>query len=250
MSALIYGRQPMLEALKSKRSFNKIFIAKGSHGTIVKTIFRLAREQKIVVQFVEKKQLDTIVSSANHQGVAGQVSAVAYADFKEVLTRLKDKSDSVVMVLDRIMDPHNVGAIVRSSHLLGVDAVIIPKRHASGITETVVKVSAGAVEYVPIVQVVNLAEAVEKLKEAGFWIAAAVQNGSPCYSVDLKGKTALVMGSEGEGIQKLIVEKSDYLVSIPQQGKIDSLNVSSAAAVLLYEILRQKKQAYEKFHKP
>lgn len=240
MSEHIYGRQPLLEALKNQRSFNKIFIAKEAHGDIIKTIFRLAREQKIIVQFVDKKQLDKIVAAANHQGAVGMVSPVAYADFKEIVEKLKNRTEAVVVILDRIMDPHNLGAILRSAHLLGADAVVIPKRHASGITETVVKVSAGAAEYIPVAQVTNLVEAIEKLKANGFWIAAAVQNGTPCYHLDLRGKVAVVLGSEGYGIQKLILQRTDYLISIPQEGKIDSLNVSSAAGILLYEIRRQK----------
>lgn len=240
MSDVIFGRQPLLEALKNKRSFNKVFIATGLKGDIINTIFRLAREAKIVVQFVDKSRLDQMTDRANHQGVAGQVASVAYADLDEVLAAVADQPDALLLVLDRVTDPHNLGAIIRSAHLLGCRAVIIPKREACGITDTVAKVSAGAVEYLPVVQVNNLVQTVEKLKESGFWIAGADAAGKICFEQDLKGRLVLVLGSEGYGLQKLLLEKCDHVLAIPLTGKIDSLNVSCAASILLYEIYRQK----------
>ncbi len=240
MTGIIFGRQPLLEALKNKRSFNKIFIAKGLKGDIIDTIFRLAREAKVIVQFVDKQRLDYMTNKGNHQGVAGQAAEVAYAGLDHILAALAGKKDALVLVLDRITDPHNLGAIIRSAHLLACDAVIIPKRDAAGVTETVAKVSAGAVEYIPIIQVGNLVQTIETLKEQGFWIAGADAAGKKCFEQDLKGRLALVLGNEGYGLQKLVLEKCDLQVAIPLSGKLDSLNVSCAASILLYEIYRQK----------
>lgn len=242
MNNIIYGRHPVLEALKSSRSFNKIFIAKGLKGDIIDTIFRLGRAAKIVVQFVDKKRLDDLTDRANHQGVAAQIADIHYADLDKVLLALEGKTQALLLMLDRVTDPHNLGAILRSAYLLGCDGVIIPKRAAAQVTATVVKVSAGATEYIPVIQVNNLAQTIEKLKEKRFWVAAADASGKPCFEQELEGRLVLVLGSEGYGLQKLILEKSDFLIAIPVSGKIDSLNVSCAASVLLYEIIRQKTQ--------
>ncbi len=242
MAGIIFGRQPVLEVLKSKHSINKVYIAQGLKGSIIDTIFRLAREAKIVVQFVEKKRLDQITDRANHQGVAAQVASVTYAELDHILDTLENKKDALLVLLDRVTDPHNLGAIVRSAHQLGADAIIIPKRDACGINETVAKVSAGAIEYLPVVQANNLVQVIEKCKGRGFWIAGAEATGKKCFEQDLSGKLMLALGSEGYGLQKLILEKCDFAVAIPQSGKLDSLNVSCAASVLLYEIIRQRLQ--------
>lgn len=242
MAGIIFGRQPVLEVLKSKHSINKVYIAQGLKGSIIDTIFRLAREAKIVVQFIDKKRLDQITDRANHQGVAVQVASVAYADLDQVLDSLENKKDALLVLLDRVTDPHNLGAIVRSAHQLGADAVIIPKRDACGINETVAKVSAGAIEYLPVIQANNLVQVIEKCKTRGFWVAGAEATGKKCFEQDLTGKLILALGSEGYGLQKLMLEKCDFVVAIPQTGKLDSLNVSCAASVLLYEIIRQRLQ--------
>lgn len=242
MAGIIFGRQPVLEVLKSKHSINKVYIAQGLKGSIIDTIFRLAREAKIVVQFIEKKRLDQITDWANHQGVAAQVASVAYAELDQILNSLENKKDALLVLLDRVTDPHNLGAIVRSAHQLGADAIIIPKRDACGINETVAKVSAGAIEYLPVIQANNLVQVIEKCKARGFWVAGAETNGKKCFDQDLTGKLVLALGSEGYGLQKLILEKCDFVIAIPQTGKLDSLNVSCAASVLLYEIIRQRLQ--------
>lgn len=249
MTGIIYGRQVISEALKNNRSFNKIFLAKGLKGDIINTIFRLAREQKIVVQFVDKKRLDQLTNGANHQGVAGQIASINYADLNKVLAAAEQQQDILLVILDRINDPHNLGAVIRSAYVLGAEAVIIPKREACGITETVAKVSAGAVEYLPVIQVNNLVQVIGKLKEKGFWIVGADATGKICFEQDLAGKLVLVLGSEGYGLQKLIKEKCDFIIAIPQKTKVNSMNVSCAASVLLYEILRQKlKKSFAKNH--
>ncbi|MDD5756549.1 MAG: 23S rRNA (guanosine(2251)-2'-O)-methyltransferase RlmB [bacterium] len=242
MAGIIFGRQPVLEVLKSKHSINKVYIAQGLKGSIIDTIFRLAREAKIVVQFVEKKRLDQITDRANHQGVAAQIASVTYAELDHVLDNLENKKDALLVLLDRVTDPHNLGAIVRSAHQLGADAIIIPKRDACGINETVAKVSAGAIEYLPVVQANNLVQVIEKCKARGFWVAGAESDGKKCFEQDLSGKLMLALGSEGYGLQKLILGKCDFVIAIPQTGKLDSLNVSCAASVLLYEIIRQRLQ--------
>jgi 23S rRNA (guanosine2251-2'-O)-methyltransferase len=242
VAGIIFGRQPVLEVLKSQRSINKVYIVTGLKGSIIDTIFRLAREAKIVVQFIDKKRLDQITDRANHQGVAAQVASVTYADLDQILISLEDKKDALLVLLDRITDPHNLGAIVRSAHQLGADAIIIPKRDACGINETVAKVSAGAIAYMPVIQVNNLVQVIEKCKTSGFWVTGAESNGKKCFEQDLTGKIVLALGSEGYGLQKLILEKCDFVVAIPQTGKLDSLNVSCAASVLLYEIIRQRLQ--------
>lgn len=242
MAGIIFGRQPVLEVLKSKHSINKVYIAQGLKGSIIDTIFRLAREAKIVVQFIDKKRLDQITDRANHQGVAAQVASVAYAELDQILNILANKKDALLVLLDRVTDPHNLGAIVRSAHQLGADAIIIPKRDACGINETVAKVSAGAIEYLPVIQANNLVQVIEKCKASGFWVAGAEANGKKCFDQDLTGKLVLALGSEGYGLQKLILEKCDFVVAIPQTGKLDSLNVSCAASVLFYEISRQRLQ--------
>jgi 23S rRNA (guanosine2251-2'-O)-methyltransferase len=240
VAGVIFGRQPVLEVLKSRHSVNKVYIAKGLKGSIIDTIFRLAREARIVVQFIDKKRLDQITDSANHQGVAVQVASVAYAELDQILDNLENKKEALLVLLDRVTDPHNLGAVVRSAHQLGADAIIIPKRDACGVNETVAKVSAGAIEYIPVIQANNLVQAIEKCKARGFWVAGAESTGKKCFEQDLKGKLMLALGSEGYGLQKLILEKCDFVIAIPQTGKLDSLNVSCAASVLLYEIIRQR----------
>jgi len=242
MSGIIFGRQPVLEALKSSHSINKVYIAKGLKGSIIDTIFRLAREAKIVVQFVDKIKLDQVTDGGNHQGVALQVASVKYAELDQILDSLEEKKEALLVLLDRVTDPHNLGAIVRSAHQLGADAIIIPKRDACGINETVAKVSAGAIEYLPVIQANNLVQVIEKCKSRGYWVAGAESAGKQCFAQDLKGKIVLALGSEGYGLQKLILEKCDFVVAIPQIGKLDSLNVSCAASILLYEIIRQRLQ--------
>ncbi len=171
-----------------------------------------------------------------------QIASVTYADLDQVLDALEGKKEALLVLLDRVTDPHNLGAIVRSAHQLGADAIIIPKREACGINETVAKVSAGAIEYIPVIQISNLVQVIENCKTRGYWVAGADSTGKQCFEQDLKGKVVLVLGSEGYGLQRLLLDKCDFVVAIPQTGKLDSLNVSCAASILLYEIMRQRLQ--------
>jgi 23S rRNA (guanosine2251-2'-O)-methyltransferase len=237
---IIYGRHPISEAIRGKRKFKKIFIAKDSKGEAIDSIISNARDSKIKIEFVDKKQLDRMTKNANHQGAVAEIESRGYSNFDDVLISLESKPDALIIMLDRITDPHNLGAIIRSAHLLGADAVIISKRESAGITNTVAKTSAGAVEYIPIIQVVNLANTVDILEKKGFWILGADAGGKSCFDQRMRGKIVLIMGSEGEGMKRLLKDKCDLIISIPLSGKIDSLNVSCAASILIYEILRQK----------
>jgi len=244
MSDYVVGRNPVMEALKSGSTIHKIMVAKGANkGSIIEITAR-AREQKIPVQEVERNYLDNLVGDSNHQGVAALVPAREYVDIEDILELAREKGeDPLVLVLDEIEDPHNLGAILRTADAVGVHGVIIPKRRAVGLTSTVVKASAGAVEYVPVARVANLVQAVEKLKKAGCWVVAAEMDGEELWhNKNLSGPLVCVIGSEGRGIGRLMKEKCDFLVRIPMKGRIASLNASVAAAVLCYEILRQKSE--------
>lgn len=238
---LIFGRNPVMEALKSEREIEKIVVLKDGEGS-VKKIIGMAKDKKIPIQFVEKNVLDRIAAGGNHQGILAFVSQYEYYEIEDILERAREKEeDPFVLILDGIEDPHNLGAIMRTADGAGVHGIIIPKRRAVGITETVVKTSAGAVEYVPIAKVSNIAQTIEKLKEMGIWVAACDMDGIDYDKQDLKGSLALVIGAEGQGVGRLVKEKCDFVVSIPMSGKISSLNASNAAAILMYEVKRQRK---------
>lgn len=237
---LIIGRNPVMEAVKNNREIEKIIVQKNAQGSI-NAILGKARDKGIVIHYVEKVALDRMASGRPHQGIAAQISPYAYAEMEDILKKAADKGeDPFVVVLDNLEDPHNLGAIMRTAECAGAHGVIIPKRHSCGITEVVAKASAGAVEYVPCVKVGNIATALEELKEKGFWIAACDMGDTMYYEQDLRGPMALVVGSEGFGISKLVKEKCDYVVSIPMVGNITSLNASNAAAILMYEIRKQR----------
>ncbi len=237
---LIIGRNPVMEAVKNHREIEKIVVAKNAEGSI-NQILGKARDAGIVIHYVEKVALDRIAAGRPHQGITAQISPYTYATMDDILAKAKDSGeDPFVIVLDNLEDPHNLGAIMRSAECAGAHGIIIPKRHSCGLTEVVGKASAGAVEYVPCVKVANIAQTLEELKEQGFWIAACDMGDTMYYEQDLTGPMALVVGSEGFGISKLVKEKCDYVVSIPMVGKITSLNASNAAAILMYEIRRQR----------
>lgn len=242
MSDYITGRNPILEALKHGTQIHKILVAKGTgKGSVVEILAR-ARENKIPVQEIEKSQLDSIVDGANHQGVAALVPVREYVEVEDILQMAREKGeDPFVLILDEIEDPHNLGAIMRTADAVGAHGMIIPKRRAVGLTATVAKASAGAIEYVPVARVSNIAQVIDKLKKEGCWIVAADMDGELLWNNSgLTGALACVIGSEGKGVGRLIKEKCDFLVRIPMKGSISSLNASVAAAVLCYEILRQK----------
>lgn len=244
MSDYIAGRNPVLEALKNNSPIHKILVAKGAGKGSVIEIMARARENKVRVEEVERNYLDTLAKDSNHQGVVALVPAREYVEVEDIMERARlTGEDPFILILDEIEDPHNLGAILRIADGAGVHGVIIPKRRAVGLTATVAKASAGAIEYVPVARVSNLVQVVEKLKKEGCWIVAADMDGEPLWqSRGLKGPLACVIGSEGKGIARLLREKCDFLVSIPMKGRVSSLNASVAAAVLCYEIMRQKDQ--------
>lgn len=237
----IFGRNPVLEALKSDRTINKILILKGDQKGSVKEIVTLAREKKIAVQLVERSKLDKMFPHENHQGVAASIAAADYVEWQDMIDAAKAKGeDPLLVILDELEDPHNLGAILRSVDAVGAHGVIIPKRRAVPLTDGVAKASAGAVEHVPVARVGNIVQVIEALKKQGIWVAGASMHGQYLHKQDLIGPLAIVIGSEGKGLGKLVSESCDYIVSIPMRGKINSLNASVAAGVLLYEVYRQR----------
>lgn len=241
MSDIIEGRNPIIEALKADREIEKILIAKGAEGGSVKKIIAMAKDKGIPIQNVEKQFLDKLSNTSAHQGVIAHASAYEYAELEDVIFKAQaKKEDLFIVILDGIEDPHNLGAIIRSADAAGAHGVIIPKRRAVGLSSVAVKASAGAVEHVPVVRVSNLVQTINQLKELGVWVAAAHMEGNEYYNANLTGKLALVIGSEGKGVSKLLLENCDFNVKIPMQGKISSLNASAAAAVLMYEVVRQR----------
>lgn len=237
---IITGRNPVTEALKSGHPIEKLIVARGSEKTTAK-IIAMAKDRGVPVYYAERQRLEAVCQGSAHQGVAAYVSSYEYVQIEDILERArKREEDPFVVILDGIEDPHNLGAIIRNADGAGAHGVIIPKRRSAGITETVAKVSAGAVEYMAVARVSNLVQAIETLKEKGLWIAAADMDEEPYYEKDLKGKIGLVIGNEGSGISKLVKAHCDFSVSIPMKGGVASLNASSAAAVLLYEIRKQR----------
>ncbi|OXS52772.1 23S rRNA (guanosine(2251)-2'-O)-methyltransferase RlmB [Cohnella sp. CIP 111063] len=241
----VAGKHPVLEALKAGRSINKIFVSAQAQRSLVQPIMEEAKARGIVVQQVDKSKLDRLVPDMQHQGVVAQAAAVAYADVDELLARAAERGEAPFLVLlDEIEDPHNLGSILRTADCTGVHGVIVPKRRSAGLTAVVAKTSAGAVEYVPVARVANLVQTMEKLKEAGLWIAGAdvgAQEGF--YDTNLTGPLAVVIGNEGQGLSRLVKERCDFILSLPMVGRINSLNASVATGVILYEVVRQRGQA-------
>lgn len=238
------GRQPVLEALRSGQEINKLLVAKGQKHGSIREILALAKARGIVVQEVDRSVLDRLSEAANHQGVLAQLAQVRYWELDELLDQAQDPAWAPFLILlDGIQDPHNLGSIIRSGEALGAQGVVIPKRRAVGVTPAVMKSSAGAANYFPVCRVGNLASAIDQLKEAGFWIVGADMDGEPCFQQDLTGPIALVIGSEGAGLSRLIREKCDFLSSIPMRGSINSLNASVAASLLMFEVVRQRSWA-------
>ena len=237
----IEGKRPVLEALKSGRTVEKLLIARGSREGSIREIYSRAREAKIVIQEVDRKHLDEISGSGAHQGVLAFVTPYQYVEVEDILSRAEEKGEApFLIVLDEIMDPHNLGAILRTAECCGAHGVILPKRRSVGMTPVAMKASAGAAEYLSVAKVSNLVRTLEDLKQRGIWIAGAATEGVEYTAQDLTGPIALVIGSEGKGIGRLIQEKCDFLVRIPLRGRIESLNASVAAGVLMYEVVRQR----------
>lgn len=240
----IEGRNAVLEAFRSGRTIDKLYVLDGCQDGPVRTIVREARKHDTILNFVTKERLDQISETGKHQGVIAQSAAYAYAEVEDILQIARDRGEApFVILLDNIEDPHNLGAIIRTANLAGAHGVIIPKRRAVGLTATVAKASAGAVNYTPVAKVTNLTSTIEELKKEGMWFVCADMEGTTMYDLDLKGPVGLVIGNEGEGVGKLVQEHCDMAASIPMKGDIDSLNASVACGVLAYEIVRQRLQA-------
>ena len=236
---VIAGRNAVTEAIRSGREIERILIADGSEGSISK-IVALAKERGISVRFEDRRALDRITDEV-HQGVVAYAAAAKYSTVDEIFACAKDRGeDPFIMILDDIEDPHNLGAIMRTAECAGAHGIIIGKDRAAGLTETVAKASAGAIEYMKVAQVTNIARTVDQLKEKGVWIAACDMDGDEYTKADLTGAIGLVIGNEGKGISRLVREKCDFVVSIPMVGKISSLNASNAASILMYEVVRQR----------
>lgn len=237
----IEGRNPVMEALRAGREIDKILVKKGKPEGSVIPIIKKAKALGIVVQEVEKQKLDSISESDNHQGVIAYAAVHEYATVADILNRAKEKGEApFVLICDKITDPHNLGSILRTANCVGAHGIIIPKRNSVGLNSTVAKTSAGAMEYTPVAKVTNIARTIDELKEQGMWIAGAQMDGEEMYKANLTGSIGIVIGSEGEGISRLVSEKCDFHVSIPMCGEINSLNASVAASVLMYEVLRQR----------
>ena len=238
---LIIGRNAVAEALKSGRTIDSLLVARGERGGSIGKIIGQCRDKGIVVKETAVRKLDKICGGSNHQGVAAWAAAHEYSSIEDILRNAEEKGEQpFVIICDEIEDPHNLGAIIRTADACGAHGIIIPKRRGVSLTYAVGKVSAGAVEYVPVAKVANLPSAIEELKEKGFWVYGADMNGTRWDQQDYSGSVALVIGSEGKGISRLVREKCDFIVSLPMKGKINSLNASVAAGILMYEIAKHR----------
>lgn len=238
---IIEGRNAVLEAYRSGKCIDKLFILDGCQDGPVLTIKKEAKKAGSLMKFVDKTRLDQISETGKHQGVIAYTAAYDYAEVDDILKDAKDKGeDPFIVILDNIEDPHNLGAIIRSAHQAGAHGVIIPKNRAVGLTATVARTSAGALNYIPVAKVTNISKTIEDLKKAGLWFVCADMDGTVMYDLNLKGPIGLVIGSEGDGVSRLVKEKCDYVANIPMKGQIDSLNASVAAGILCYEIVRQR----------
>lgn len=238
---LICGRNAVAEALKSGRALNTLFVLKGEHNGSIGRLISEAKQKKIVIKEVDKKKLDFMCSNANHQGIAAFAAAAEYAELDDIFATANERGEEpFVIICDNIEDPHNLGAIIRSAEASGAHGVIIPKRHGVSLTWAVGKASAGAVEYMNVVRVTNLASTIEELKERGLWIYSADMDGKLWCETDFSGAVGLIVGSEGKGVSRLLKEKSDFVVSMPMKGKVNSLNASVAAGILMYEVVRSR----------
>ena len=237
----IEGRNAVIEAFRAGKTIDKIYVLDGCQDGPVMTIKREAKKQDTLIKYVTKERLDQLSETGKHQGVIAVAAAYEYAEVEDILRAAEEKGEPpFIILLDNIEDPHNLGAIIRTANLAGAHGVIIPKNRAVGLTATVARTSAGALNYTPVAKVTNLAKTIEELKKKGMWFVCADMDGTLMYQLDLKGPIGLVIGSEGEGVGRLVKEKCDMAASIPMKGDIDSLNVSVAAGVLAYEIVRQR----------
>ena len=238
----IEGRNAVMEAYRAGRPIDKLFVLDGCQDGPVMSIKREAKKADTLIKYVTKERLDQMSETGKHQGVIAYAAAYTYAEVEDILKAARDREEPpFIFLLDNIEDPHNLGAIIRTANLAGAHGVIIPKNRAVGLTATVAKTSAGALNYTPVARVTNLAQTIEELKKDGLWFVCADMDGTVMYDLNLKGPIGLVIGSEGEGVGRLVKEKCDMAACIPMQGDIDSLNASVAAGVLAYEIVRQRR---------
>lgn len=238
---VIEGRNAVLEAFRSGRTIDKLFVLDGCQDGPVRTIVREAKKHGSLLNFVSRERLNQLSQTGKHQGVIAYAGAYDYAEIDDMLKLASERGeDPFLFLLDGIEDPHNLGAIIRTANIVGAHGVIIPKRRAAGLTATVAKTSAGALNYTPVAKVTNLVKTIEELKEKGLWFVCADMDGETMYDLNLTGPVGLVIGSEGEGVSRLVKEKCDFIAGIPMKGEITSLNASVAGGVLAYEILRQR----------
>ncbi len=241
---MIEGRNAVIEAYRSGRTVDKLYVLDGCQDGPILTIKREAKKQNTLVRYVDRERLDQMSQTGKHQGVIAVAAAYEYAEVEDLLNLARQKGeDPFLILLDNIEDPHNLGAIIRTANLAGAHGVIIPKNRAAGLTATVARTSAGALNYTPVAKVTNLAKTIEDLKKEGLWFVCADMDGTEMYDLNLKGPIGLVIGSEGEGVGRLVKEKCDMTASIPMKGDIDSLNASVAAGILAYEVVRQRRRA-------
>lgn len=237
----IEGRNAVIEAFRSGKTIDKIFVLDGCEDGPIRTILREAKKKDTIVQFVKKDRLDQMSNTGKHQGVIAHAAAYEYSQIEDMFALAEKKGEPPFLILlDNIEDPHNLGAIIRTANQAGAHGVIIPKRHAVGLTATVARTSAGALNYTPVAKVTNMGAAIEQLKDKGLWFVCADMDGDVMYDMDLKGPIGLVIGNEGDGVGRLVKEKCDFIAKIPMKGDIDSLNASVAAGVLAFEIVRQR----------
>ena len=236
----IEGRNAVIEAFRSGKTIDKVFILDGCQDGPIKTVLREAKKTDAIINFVAKERLDQISTTGKHQGVIAFAAAYEYSDIEDMFQLAEEKGEPpFLVILDNIEDPHNLGAIIRTANQAGAHGVIIPKHRAVGLTATVARTSAGAINYTPVAKVTNIASTIEELKERGLWFVCASMEGDVMYNLDLKGPIGLVIGSEGEGVSRLVKQKCDFTAKIPMFGNVDSLNASVAMGVLSYEIVRQ-----------
>lgn len=240
-SLVIEGRNAVLEAFRAGKPVDKLFVLDGCQDGAVRTIIREAKKHDTILQFVSRERLSQMSETGKHQGVIAYAAAYEYAEVEDMLRLAGERGeDPFLILLDNIEDPHNLGAIIRTANLAGAHGVIIPKRRAAGLTAVVAKTSAGALNYTPVAKVTNLKKTMEDLKRQGLWFVCADMDGTEMYQLDMKGPIGLVIGSEGEGVSRLVKEACDFTAGIPMKGDIDSLNASVAAGVLAYEVVRQR----------
>lgn len=238
---VIEGRNAVIEAFRAGKTIDKLFVLEHCKEGSMNTVLREAKKQGTVINYVKRERLDQMSETGKHQGVIAYIAAYEYGSVEDILKKAEDKGEQpFVIILDDIEDPHNLGAIIRTANLAGAHGVIIPKHRASGLTATVVKASAGAINYTPAAKVTNISKTIEELKEKGLWFVCADMDGTTMYDLDLKGPIGLVIGNEGKGVSRLVKEKCDFIAKVPMFGDIDSLNASVAAGVLAYEIVRQR----------